>query len=280
MSLTDFQFNYNGLTMGDQTSYDVVAVRGLDDLPQMRTSDVLRPLDDGAFPGSDFLPTRVFEMDVVIEGATDALFRANVDALGLATAKQVSELPFTYQTPGAGNRLINCKPRRRLLPVDMLHKYRIPQATIQFEATDPRIYDANQQSASLTVPTVSGGLAFPLAFPLSFGSATGGAVVVNNAGTYGSRPVVVFNGPLTNPKIERVTPTDLFMLFNITLLNGDVLNVDFQAKTVLLGGTATRYFTMDATSTWWEVAPGSNQIQLSATSGTGNAVVTFRSAWV
>lgn len=280
MSLTDYQFQYNGLLMGDNTSYDVVAVRGLEGMPKVRTSNILRPLDHGAFPGNDYLPTRVIEIDVVVEGATDAIFAANMDALGMACATQPVELPLTFQLPGRGNRLVNCRPAASDVPVDMNHKYRIPMKTIQFEATDPRIYDVAVQSTNLTVPTVSGGLAFPLAFPLSWGSATGSSQILTNAGSFGSRPIVTITGPLTNPKVERVTPTDLFILLNIALGVGDVLTIDFQAKTILLGGTASRYFALDPTSTWWELAPGANQVQLSATSGSGSASVAFSSAWL
>lgn len=282
MSLTDLQFSYNGLLMGDGTVYDVVAVRGLVGPGQARVSDVLRPLDHGAFVnGGDYAPIRHVEIDVQIEGTSDSAFSAAVDALGLAMAPQAAELPMTFQLPGFsnGNRFINCRPRGTTATVDVSYKFRMPVLTVVLEATDPRIYDATLQTLGLSPGSASGGLSFPLHWPLSFGTATSGTIQAVNAGTFETRPVITLTGPLTTPKIIN-TSTGQFTQLDLVLANGQTATIDYLARTIVNSTGGSLYSTLDPTSQWWTLAPGTTNIQFQASSGSGSASIAFRNAWI
>ena len=278
---SDWQLEYNGLLLGSGTVYEVRQVSGIEDLPDVRTSDTPRPSDHGMFAGNDFAAGRTVEVDLEVTGTSDVSFRTSVDALAAVTAFRQTELPLTFRLPGGVDKRIYVRPRRRALPVSLDYFFRIAPTTIQFYASDPRIYADSETSLSLSLPTSTGGLTFPIVWPISWGTATSGTAQAVNAGTFATRPVVTFTGPLTAPSIENVTTGQTFrMASTFELLAGETLVVDFDSRTVLLNGTASRYSSVASNSQWWELPPGNSDIRLGATSGSGSATVTFRSAWL
>jgi hypothetical protein len=81
-----------------------------------------------------------------------------------------------------------------------------------------------------------------------------------------------------NPSITH-QEQGLTLLFNITLAAGDFLVVDSGARSVLLGGTASRYSTL-AQPNWFDLSPlTSNTIRFNAASGAGTLTFSYRNAW-
>ncbi|HEV7679988.1 MAG TPA: hypothetical protein VGQ42_15605 [Candidatus Dormibacteraeota bacterium] len=283
MALADFQYSYNGLTFGDGTSYEVVNATGLDSLPDVYSADQPRSRDHGDWRGDDFAGGRTLTFLVEVIGATDTLYRANVDALRAATVPQTSEMPLIFQLAGmSGNRRIYCRPRRRMPPTDLASRFRMAAAPLEFRATDPRIYDDTLQSFTIALAVATGGFSFPFTFPFTFGTGgTSGVQVVTNTGNFATRPVITITGPVDNPTIESVT-AGKHLTFAITLANTDTLTIDTDARSVLLNGTASRRNTMTSDSTWFELPPGAstlsyhaNTVQVGST-----AIIAFRSAWL
>jgi hypothetical protein len=113
-----------------------------------------------------------------------------------------------------------------------------------------------------------------------------------NDGTTDTKPVVVINGPITDPTIQNYTagkslsfstandPTN----FPGAKLNaGDTLVIDMQNKTVMLNGTINVYSAVVfESSEWWTILPGQNTIRLlgTNTSSATNAQVRWSDAWV
>jgi hypothetical protein len=58
--------------------------------------------------------------------------------------------------------------------------------------------------------------------------------------------------------------------------------VDFDAKTVVLNGTASRYSTLTTDSTWWEIAPGTVNVRYAADTFDPASLLTlvWSSAWI
>ena len=283
MAVNPFQYQYAGLLLGDGTSYEVVKVVGLDDLPNLRNQSVSRARDHGYWFGGKFADTRLVQFEVDIVGVDDATFRANVEALTAATVIVQAESALVFQLPGmAGNRQLNCVPIKRMLPAEINYRFHAGRATVWFEAVDPRIYDATLQSFTIPVGVPASGLSFNATPNFTFGTGgTTGVVTATNAGNFATRPVVVINGPVDNPTIENTT-AGKHLTFAISLLNTDTLTVDLDARSVLLNGTASRRSTMSTDSQWWEIAPGNSQITYRAnTVQVGStAVLSFRSAWL
>lgn len=278
---SDYQFSFNGVSFGVGTNIQVLQSSGLEDLPTVRSNDVNRPRDTGEFIGLDFSGGRDVTVDLLLldtAGAADLY--TTIQALQTATVPiQSGTLPLTFQVPGRINRQVNARPRRRSIPVNVDYSVRYVKASVEFHCADPRIYDVNISTLALNLPVVSGGLSWPLHWPLSWGTATSGAGTATNAGNVNTRAVVTFAGPLTAPSIKNAT-TGQTWACSAVLNNGDSLVVDFDQKTVLLNGTASRYSTIATGSVWWEIVPGANSIIYSASAGTGTATVAYRSAWL
>ncbi len=276
---TDYQFEYAGVLFVDGAQRDLVEAVGFG-LPEMRTSDTDRPRDHGMLEGADFLGQRTIEIELEILGTSAADLDAQLTALATMNAKiDATEQPLVWQFPSEGKRRSFARLRKRPVTVDRDYVFNVAHVRMQFVATDPRIYDNTQSSSPLTLPVASGGLGWPLGWPLGWGSSSGGFANVTNAGTFPTRPVVTFVGPLTSPNLQNVT-TGLTWECMFDLQTGDTLVVDFDARTVLLNGTASRYSFVTAESQWWELVPGVNQLKLGASAGTGSATVAFRSAWI
>jgi hypothetical protein len=66
-----------------------------------------------------------------------------------------------------------------------------------------------------------------------------------------------------------VTLGEVFELDNVTLVDGQYLEIDMDAKTVLLNGDSSlSYYNKInfTTSTWWQLQPGTNQLLVGAAS--------------
>jgi hypothetical protein len=281
MAVTDFQLEFGGVLLGDGTAYDIVAVSGLDDLPDARTSDTPRPSDHGLFPGNDYSGGRTIEMELEVSGATDAAFRSSIASLAAATIPGAAESALVFQLPGfSGARRINCRPRRRSLPVDVAFALRYGVVALQFFATDPRIYADTETELITVAATSGGGRTYPRTYPLTYAAGgVGGTLVATNAGNFPTRPTLTVTGPCNQPRIENVT-AGKHLEVAVNLAAGETLVIDTDARTVLLGGTASRYSFLTAASQWWEIAAGDNSLKFTSASNVGTLEVHFRSAWI
>lgn len=285
MTLSAFQFQYAGVLLGDTTPYNVIKVQGLKDLPPFRTADQDRGRDHGQWIGNNYAAGRsvIVDMEVTSQDGTDATFWGNVASLDSATALTQTESPLVFLLPGmSGQRRINARPRRRVMPVDMPYQFHVAAASVEFYATDPRIYDDTLTQFTIPVGVPASGLSFNATPNFTFGTGgTTGVVNAVNAGNIATRPVVVISGPVDNPTIENTT-AGLHLTFSLSLLSTDTLTVDLDAKSVLLNGTGSRRSTMTTDSRWWELAPGTSQVTYRAnTVQVGStALLSFRSAWL
>ena len=130
-----------------------------------------------------------------------------------------------------------------------------------------------------------GGMAIPMAIPTDMG--VGGSVEtqITNAGGISAFPFWVINGTIDDPTISNQTTGESFSLNYTLTTTSERIEVDVENRTVLYFATpgATglnirQYFSGD----WFELTPGNNTIKLvvADTSDTGNAVVTWRDAYI
>lgn len=279
----DYQLDYLGLVLGAGTDYEIVEIRGIDDLVEMRTSDIERPAEHGLFAGTDFAAGRTVEIDLEVTGTTDAAFRANVQALADKTVIQSAESPLVFRLPSLSSgldRRINARPRRRVLPVNLDYFFRIAPARLAFFAVDPRVYSDAETTLTTAAATSGGGRTYARVYPLTYAAGgTGGTLVATNAGNFPTRPTLVVTGPCDTPKIENVT-AGRHLQVAVVLASGDFLEIDTDARTVLLNGTASRYSSLSQDSSWWELAPGASSLKFTSASNVGTLEIHFRSAWL
>lgn len=243
--ITDnFQIEWRGTLLGHGTPIGWKNLAGWIDLPDMRLDDQPRPFRHGAFAGQQLAQERVITWDFTMYDTGDD-FDATVDALRRITAVEEApdEEPLVIQLSGA-KWLCAARITRRLLPVDRGYATHHVAGSLQWVATDPRLYSAGPtESASVGLPALgTGGLVFPLRFPLTFGTGrSGGDVSVTNTGTLTTWPAYVITGPVTGPIISNVgTGQTLAFDPTFTVPTGMSVTVDTDAKTVMLGGVNRR----------------------------------------
>jgi hypothetical protein len=282
--LSDWQLQYGSLLIGDGTAFEIDNIQGLADQPDLRTSDRTRLRRHGMLPGDDFLGGRSVIVQLEVFGQDDATFQANLNTLKAAFTPGSAEQVAQFQVPGicaAGSpRQFSARPRKLALPIEQRFLYRQPIATVELFATDPRIYDATQQTQTVGLPSAGGGLTFNATFNLVFGAvSTGGTINAVNAGNFAAPWTARIDGPCTNPSIQNVG-TGETLGFTISLALGESLYIDTDARTVLLGNTANRYNTL-TTAQWFDLAPGTTQLNFRAVTGTSaQLTANWRSAWL
>lgn len=277
----DWEFEYNGLVFGRDEVIGVTRVEGLQSV-DAREDITTKAGGHGAFVFGYYLDIRrvIFEGDIFID---PSLLQTYVDQLNQAFTPVRTSLPLKFQYPGAGVRYVNCVRTRLQLPTDF--DYHLGKAIwrAEFVAGDPRIYSDTVFNQDI-FPDVadSSGVDFDIDFDFSYGGGASGEVAITNAGSFPSPPVVRIVGPASNPKVTNLTSGELLQL-NMNINTGEFVDIDTLAKTVMLGGTASRYAALDSSSRWWQLAPGQSTIRFDANGyspGVTKATVTWRSTWI
>lgn len=279
----DYQLTIGGVTLGDDTPYQIPDGPAGLGLPELRTSDTPRPQDHGLFWGNDYFGKRVITLEVTILADTAEDATALMDALAAvwqppAPADTDAVVPLTVDLPGQVARTLDGRPRRAAYDLDDLESGVIT-ATLQYDVADPRLY-STETVVSTAAATSGGGRTYDRVYPLVYAAGgTGGTLLVVNEGNFPSRPLLRILGPSTTPRIENVT-AGRFLAADLTVAAGEFLDFDLDAHTVMLGGTASRYGSLVPGSTWWELAPGNNSIKFIAADSQGTLQLTYRSAWL
>lgn len=130
-----------------------------------------------------------------------------------------------------------------------------------------------------------GSWVFPHVFPLSFGdTASGGTATVNVGGNTETLPTIRIYGQASSPRVANLTTGEQLSLTALALGPADYAEIDCAAQTVTLNGSSLHSLigALDvATSTFWPLEPGTNQIQLTASQFAAGAYakVLYRDAW-
>jgi hypothetical protein len=232
--LEDFQWSYNGLTMGANTPYGVLKVEGLD-LAKIRSGDVNWSRDHGQQMGLDLYEDRDVILDLWMKSDGTSLQHAQL-ALATATIVRLNEeLPLWFKLPEYPVLCIMCRPRKRPMKIDSDYAAaKIGKPELSLHATDPRIYGAGEATLlQLTtanpyestaeykrgeiVEAGSGG-PWECIFPCVgiepevtpewekywvhwLGKRLRSELTITNNGNTEMRPILVFNGPFAIPRI-------------------------------------------------------------------------------
>ncbi len=185
-TLSNFQWQFGGLTFGAGTPWGVLKVDGLG-LADIRSGNAPWPRDHGEALGLDLFGGRTIVIDLWdVSGGTSLQARQ----LELASATNIlpgSEQPLWFQLPTFPLLCVMCRIRKRPTTIDSDYAAaQVAKPELVFAASDPRIYTAATATAfAPNHPSTS--------------------VVLNNTGNTEMRPVVVFSGPLSYPFIKNKT---------------------------------------------------------------------------
>lgn len=151
--------------------------------------------------------------------------------------------------------------------------------SIGLVAPDPLKYSAIEHALETGLPVSTGGLTVPHTVPFSVDSVSiSGTVEVFNAGNAATAPRLIVYGPVDTPRITNVT-TGQALVANLVLAAGEYLDIDLEAHSAMIGGTASRRGFISGQ--WWELAPGNNTIAFNAPVYQADAAVQiiWRDAW-
>lgn len=270
------QVQYGDMLLGGGTAAGWIELVGWRDTPDARTSDSLRPQAHGAYPGDVIGDSLVVTYTYLVRGHPADKARA-IDAVEQYAPMDGVDRALVVDD-GTGPWLRMARVIGRQVPQDATYRHGPVECSLQFLCADPRRYALDQRAGTVTLPSSTGGLDYPLTYALDYGTSTSGATTADNVGSMPTPVVATFYGPLSDPI---VTASTWELGFNITLADGERLVVDTAEGTALLNGTADRLYTIRNDSDPVErclLPPGSTNLALSATTGTGRLVVQHRDA--
>lgn len=163
-NLAPWQASIGGLIIGDGTPYEIAELSGIDEMPELRTSDEGRPWSHGDWDGDDWASGRIIAATVEIAadagvGYDDALAAWRAVMVPTRTDELV---PFWVYVPRRGTMLRwQVKVRRHRIPTDQQYELGLAVAELQLYASDP-VGHGPQRQTSAGFPVPAGGLRFPL----------------------------------------------------------------------------------------------------------------------
>ncbi|OPC83001.1 hypothetical protein B4N89_20525 [Embleya scabrispora] len=275
----DGHIQYGDLLLGEGGAAGWTQLAGWLDMPGLDSGTTPRPVEHGAWPGRLYAQPRTITVEGVIVREP---LGANVAAIRAGTPVAQDEQPLVVRLDGQ-TLYAEARCTRRALPITPTHRVGRVYAALQWEASDPRLYDPTEVAAGTGLPSAPVGLTYNLTYPLSYGSGgASGAVAVTNGGNADSHPIVVFAGECDTPSVT-VVSTGMVLEFDIALTVADTLVVDCRAGTATLNGVASRLMTRTSRSALlrqFTVPPGAQEIAFRALSGTATMTVSRYAAWM
>lgn len=307
-TLSSFEWQCEGLTIGGFTTYGILGVEGWD-LAKIMSKNVQRNRDYGEILGLDVFAGRDVIIDMWVKSDGISLQDAE---LQIASAFQIMPDSETYLWGQLPNLPVmcavgRCEKKPRKIDSDYANA-NISKPSITFHATDPRLYGQALQveltlgggaSGGVTftgsVPPASQSFGVAPSFTVTFGANSGTTTTIENEGNMEMRPYLIFNGPLTNPFFANETQSAMVTLqepggSGYTVLSGDQATIDLDTHLVQYwpGGIAanTPYAIQEWLtygSQWWNLPGGVAQtIQFGSADATnvgGTGFVWYAPAW-
>lgn len=256
-------------------------VTGLDS-PDVRESADDLVQQDGGIHGDFYYGRRPVVLNGMIINPTSAANRnTRMDLLMRASDAMRADSTLTWTPSGSVQQYIRV---RRQQPVRVTGAW---QKTFQVPlvAADPRVYSSALHTSSVVTSSspTSAGRSYSKSYNLAYSAAAPlGQLLVTNAGTSTTYPIIRVYGPGNNPKIYNFT-TGQTIALTYSLGAGDWLTVDTLNHTVMLNDTSSRYSVVDFLNTsWWGLLPGVNDLRIAFDSYiAGSSLrVDWRDAWL
>ena len=262
-----------GTVDSDGTAWVLQTLEGWDS-PEIRAEFTDREADHGTWASPVYLGSRPVTLAGTIVAPSRALLESAMERL--RTAAGLTDTVLTVWETVSKQAVVRRSGKVLVQYVtDTVATY-----SVMVTAADPRRYSTTQLSGTTGLPATSGGLAFPSAFPITFSATVvSGQINAVNAGSADSRPVLTITGPVVAPVIAALYPdgTVRQLIYSLDLVTGDVLTIDTDAHTVLLGSVSRRRFMTVAGG--WPVIPAGSAVNYQFQSGTYNATAMLTAAW-
>ena len=265
MTLSNYQFVFNGLTIGTGTNYLVTNVEGLGGTSPLRIQDDNRGYIDGSYTGRDFYDERTVYIDVTVLGDNSTTAQANYkilqnafapqplgyypDPTGLTPASQQLKLFQFRLTGNTGDMQMYGRSRGLVTPITPDFAYGYIQTRIMMSFPDPRYYTDAGTSVS------------------------GSTISLTNAGWATSCPVITVASPSASGQISDGTVNMIFL----GVPTGGPLIIDLLSRVIYTSGYANRNVMTGTSNGYLAIDPNSTT---SWTSTIGSMSTTYRNAFI
>lgn len=243
------------------------------DSAEVRSQVVQRQAGHGAWMGPTYLGERVITLGGTIAAPTPDLAGAAVEQL-LAAVPMDSYATLTVWEAIPKQAAV----RQSGKPLVKWETDSVVTWSLLVTAPDPRRYGTQLRTASTGLPTTSGGLVLPATPPLTMSAVTvQGFIAAMNEGSLATLPVLTVAGPVQAPTITVLYPdgTTQALTYSHDLAAGDVLTLDTQARTAVVGGASRRRY---LSGTWPQI-PAGGSVQILFGSPTYQAAATLTASW-
>lgn len=285
----DGQIEWRGTVLGGLSPYGWEKLTGWYDLPEQRGSNAALPGFHGSFPGRKVSNERVVTWDYKSKASSLAQFQTAMDTLRRITAPDEDPVEEALVVRLDGVSLLSwARCERRIIPTDKHYGLGRAHGSLEWRATDPRLYSVAEESrtARLAVAAAggldfgSGGLDFGSG-GLDFGAGQqGGVLTATNSGHVPTWPRFEVIGPCTGPVIS-YSGRQLKFATSFVVLAGQTLVIDTRPTwhTAEINGVSVAQHLQVAQ--WTPFLPGSTQVQFSAAvyDAASELVARWRHAW-
>lgn len=289
MSVSDWQFDLNGLVFGSGTPYRLMGFEH--GKPETRANDTPLPRADGIRFGRDHLAGQVLAFDIGVQGADPEATLELVSALRVqwqadtARGTPGATVPLQFKRPGRATMRVYGRPRQFTVASMQHASVGWVPTVADFQCADHLFYADTEESVSISIaPPAAGGLVEPLTDPLTATAATAGTGEVGVAGDVATWLVARIDGPVLDPVVEVVGAWSARL--RADLAHDEWITVDPRPwnRSVLRNGVANAagVFTPDSPRlSRWLLTPGQNEVVLRGTDGTGTAslLASYRPAY-
>lgn len=259
-------FEFNGLLLNVRSWYEtflITDVDGLDDA-DVRDERAVLPVQHGEAAYDSYYGGRTITLSGKTRAYSLQKMRDQIQALRVAFA-DLQEHPFIIRA-GTPSRTvkINAKKYQKLVIHESQQNFKYEREfQISLRASLPFFLSYLEHYAPISV------------------AASPASATITNLGNFPSRPRLVLAGPITNPMIVNTT-NGKQMLFNGSLIAGEVWTIDTAKMTVVDQTGANKFSALDVTSDWIELASGDNTIQVTGTglAGGTSMQVYWSDTWV
>lgn len=250
------------------------------DSPEVRADLQQREGDHGAWAG----PVYLGERPITLAGTVVAQDRAALDIAReqLLAAVSLTDTPLVVYEAQAKQSMVH----RSGKPLWAYVTDRLATYSVLVTAQDPRRYEATAQSGATSLPSTTGGRPTPYTVPYTLTSTTvSGEIDAQNVGSFETRPVIIIDGPVSQPQVLAQLPDGSVQPMNYSqdLALGDELVIDVDAKSVVLNGVVSRRRFLSL-PLGWPVIPAGQLIVFRFAAAVYDPAaaltVQWRSAWI
>jgi hypothetical protein len=252
------QYEWLGQLMGSGTDWVVEKVKGLIDLPDVKSGDVERDIGAGwgDFPGVVEYKARYIEFDLKIRADTVAGIEGYINtAKSIFLATKMGQL--VYQRPNGSKLYAWARPDKMDFESSYDVAHRLYVGSVRLKCANPRIYALAEVVTTLTIPN-------------TLNTITGN---VTNNGTVDASPILEIDYPCTNPRIINAADANRSIKIDVVLTAGQTLVIDTKNMVATIAGSivATR-----SDNQWWHLKPGVNSITYNRSGGGASSPMRVR----